>query len=74
VLTVWVVREHPPDHPNHYVVRAWHIDGVKPMRPVDNHAELWNNLDNLRGGMVQRGLIRVEQRPGDDPTILEMWV
>lgn len=71
VFTQYVIYDHPRDHPDHFVVRAWDI---KPGGPTLREARgLFYELDRARAYCAQFGHVRLERMPDDDPKIIEVW-
>jgi hypothetical protein len=72
-LWIWVVYDHPRDHPDHYVARAQRIltDGSLE---VSGTAFSSPNLEDIRAYMEAKGLVRMERHDEDDPVILETWI
>lgn len=71
-LPIWVIYDHPKDYPHVFVARRWLVD-----RRGERATDLLlidEDLGRLRLEMEQRGLIRLDRQPEDDPVILETWV
>lgn len=66
-LNLWVIYNHPADHPAHYVARRFVLDRPTP----DIHVAA--SLDILRQ-LLPPGLYRLERHRQDDPTIVEVWI
>jgi hypothetical protein len=67
-LYLWVVYDHPRDHPEYFVARLW--DGDK----ATDFAMLCPELRPLQQRLEQQGLVRMPRAPDDDPAILESWL
>lgn len=67
-LEIWVIYDHPRDHPGWYVARRW--IGTEPQ------SEMFVSKDvgPLQAWMEAHGLYRLEREAGDDPTIMETWI
>lgn len=72
-LPIWVVYDHPADHPEHIVVRRQFSLTDGNMR-VDDEARLFQNLNDARNFCASMGLISLPRFPGDDPVIVETWL
>ena len=70
-LVMCVIYDHPRDHPDHYVLRAWYVtrDGVGPAEDV----VLADSLDEVRQ-YVPDGLLCLARQHDDDPAIVETWL
>jgi len=66
----FVIYCHPSDHPKHYVVRRWVIDGGQAL--PTNEYQLANTLGDARM-LVPEGLVRIPREDGDDRCIVESW-
>lgn len=64
---MFVVYDHPLDHPEHVVMRMWLTD-----RPT-LAAWTYDELDEARQA-VPRGLVRLPRAPEDDAKIVEVWL
>jgi len=66
------IYDHPSDHPEHYVVRFFHVtaDGLV----ADPHAYLFHTLEEARQIPAARGMFRFERAEADDPVIVESWM
>lgn len=69
-LDMFVIYDHPKDHPDCYVVRRW---AYAPRFVATNEAKLATTLERAREH-VPRGHCRVPRSPGDDPVIVESWL
>lgn len=73
ILLVWTVFDHPSDWPENFVVRPHVVlrDGtVKP----DPQVFLFDNLDDAREFLSEKGLTCLARHPEDDPVIVETWI
>lgn len=68
----WVIYDHPRDFPNAFVARCWSI-GKGTVTPSTD-VIMTTDLDSLRRLMEGMGLTRIARSPGDDPTIIEVWL
>ena len=72
-LPLWVVYDHPADHPEHIVVRR-QVPTTDGGDVTDTLFRLYNNLDNARAFCGSMGLHCLARQPGDDPCIVETWI
>ena len=72
-LAIWVIYDHPDDHPDSYVLRP-QFAGPGGKHGISDIAYASNNLDALRRVMRAMGLTRMERLREDDPKILEVWL
>lgn len=72
-LTQLVIYDHPRDHPDWFVVRAWDIDLSAGARAPRKAAGLFKQLEDARAFCAQFGLLQVGSMPEDDPCIVEVW-
>lgn len=72
-LPIWVVYDHPADHPEHIVVRRqWpQNDGAVKH---DSEFHLFQNLHDARRFCARMGLVHLPRHPGDVPCIVETWL
>jgi hypothetical protein len=70
-LTQYAIYERPLDHPEHFVVRAWH--GIEGQAVPDPHCEMAKTLAEARR-YVPVGYTNIGRMAGDDPAILEVWI
>ena len=71
-MTMWTVYDHPSDHPNGYVARAWEIE---PGRYVPTStAIVADDLETLRAMLRDEGLMCFKRHATDDPVIIEVWL
>ena len=71
-LPLWVVYDHPADHPDHYIARKFVITNfaVDPTRKyLRSH-----RLQVLQAALQRKGLTRMDHDISDDPVILETWL
>ena len=67
---VWVIYDHPLDHPNGYVVRPWScFEG----EIRGGHATTVSTLEEARK-LIPEGLVRLPRLYGEDPCIAETWL
>lgn len=71
-LPMFVVTDHPSDHPEHYVARL----GVARSGgyEVTAFAILDPRLDGLQAILEALGFVKLDRSPQDDPVILETWI
>ena len=71
-LAVWVIYDHPVDHPEHYVLRRQDvIDGqVVPSKDC----VLFTSLEGARAWCQNLGLTNVGRMAADEPQIAEVWL
>lgn len=72
-LAVWVVYDHPRDHPDFYVVRRQWATPEGTVRH-DSFCVGFRDLSTARAWLAQQGLTRLDRMPADDPVILETWI
>lgn len=70
-LPMWVIYDHPSDHPEGYVARLHYSLPTSEPTPV---AILWPELEPLRDFLEGCGCVKLDRRPEDDPVIMEVWV
>jgi hypothetical protein len=70
-LPMFVMYDHPSDHPDFYVARL-HLTFPEP-QPT-GLAILDRDLERLQETMEALGLVKLMRQPGDDPVILETWI
>ena len=66
--SMWVIYDHPADHPDCFVARLWEGD-----RPT-SQKQFAKNLDELRAAMRSRGRTCLPRHKSDDPVIVESWL
>ncbi len=66
-LEMFVIYDHPTDHPDDFVVRRW--VGEAPQ-------EIVGKTFTLEGArrLVPAGAHWLDRSPGDDPVIVETWI
>ena len=67
-LTIWVIYDHPRDHPDYFVARRW--DG----ETATEEMIFAPSLSQLRRAMQRRYLTRLPRHKDDDPVIIETWL
>lgn len=73
LLTLYVVYDHPRDHPEMFVVRrqvTMRDGGVVP----DGDALGFTTLEAARKHCLELGLTCLARHPDDDPVIVETWL
>lgn len=66
---IWVIYDHPKDHPDHFVVRRWY--GLFP----DNVVDSFDTLVSAREYIAwQGGCAAMKRFDDDDPVIVETWL
>jgi hypothetical protein len=70
-LAMWIVYDHPTDHPDHFVARKWLInsEGQHPTREIIDSI----TLEGLRA-QLPPGLVCLPRDPTDPPKIVEVWL
>ena len=73
-VTMWVIYDHPTDHPDHYVAREWLVHTGKRTASIEATANLVesDDLESLR--VLMFGRINIGRYDDDDPKIVEVWV
>lgn len=71
-LVMYTIYDHPKDHPEHFVVRAWIVrrDGN---HYASSEARLADTLEEARR-VVPADKVMTPRRPDDDPVIIETWI
>jgi hypothetical protein len=70
-LPMFVVYDHPSDHPDHYVARLWvTLPEAAPTNVLLKHPD----LDVIRDELERLGLAHLARQAADDPKILETWI
>lgn len=67
-LSIWVIYDHPSDHPDHFVARRWSYD-----RPTAD-IKLARDVVELRSEMMAMGLACIARAHSDDAKIMETWL
>jgi hypothetical protein len=71
-LSMWVIYNHPKDHPDSYVARRWEVGAAGQ---VATHDLLeCDRLEGLRYVLQGYGLTCLTRSPGDDAKIVETWL
>ena len=70
-LPMFVVYDHPADHPEHYVARLWL--SLPENTPTYLLART-KDLAVLRQFLEACGLVHLDRQPGDVPVVLETWL
>jgi hypothetical protein len=73
VLDMWVIYEHPKDHPEHYVLRRWRLYRGQPDATPDPEFLLCPTLELARAA-VPPGTFNLGRSLEQDPVIKEVWV
>lgn len=77
-VSVWVIYDHPRDHPDYFVVRPWDvIDGKSVPRIAGSGLPvcgLFRKIDDARAYCEQFGLTLLARSPDDDPVVVETWL
>lgn len=70
-LAVWVIYDHPSDHPDSFVLRPqFTARGGVQVSPLAWTAD---SIEALRAALPP-GLVRMNRHPDDDPVIVEVWM
>ena len=74
-LPMWIVTDHPDDHPDHYVARRheWHGGEIRQYLPT-TMAIMHRDLETLRAELQSMGLTCIPRELGDDPVVVETWL
>ena len=67
-LPLFVIYDHPSDHPQRFVARLWDLN-----RPTEVH-ETAETLEELHAKLPLDGMVWVDRYVHDDPTIVGTWV
>lgn len=67
-LPIWVLYDHPHDHPHGYIARRWIGD-----QPT-NETISSRDVEQVRNALAMMGLVKLMRNAGDDPAILESWL
>lgn len=70
-VSLWVIYDHPRDHPAHFVVRRWVM--VNGHLVATHEHTLRLTLEDARAD-VPAGLYRTARAMNDDPKIVETWL
>jgi hypothetical protein len=71
VLPMWTIYDHPRDMPEHWVARRWEVSGTGGVATPEVLTA--DTLEALRA-QLPPDLCRMPRQPGDDPTIVEVWL
>lgn len=74
MLSMWVVYDHPSDHPDRVVVRESVVNASTGQVVLKPEAELFPTIEEARVSLRARGLGCVPRMPGDEPQIVEVWL
>jgi hypothetical protein len=69
---MFVVYDHPTDHPDQIIVRRWEI--LPGIARATAEFTAHDSLEEARHGLMQRGLTWLPRHPTDEPQILESWI
>lgn len=69
-MVQYVIYDHPKDKPEHYVIRRWEIHGT---HVKECEAFGYKKLEDARS-VLPDGVTCLSKMPGDDPSILEVWI
>jgi hypothetical protein len=72
-LVMWTVYDHPKDHPDVFVARAWLVTGA-PEPVATGSLIISATLAGVRQQLARDGLVCLARRPEDDPAIVEVWL
>lgn len=70
-LAIWVIYDHPKDHPDHWVVRRQFVVDGKVI--PDDYVRLCTSVELARK-QIPQGLICICRSYLDDPVIVESWM
>jgi hypothetical protein len=70
-LPLWVIYDHPTDHPQFYVARKWLVGRGKYEATGDIRVGI--TLDEVRR-KIGPGKARLDRHVTDDPKIIEVWI
>ena len=70
-LPMFVVYDHPSDHPDHFIARLW--TGLPEPKPIYFSVRA-STIEPIRVVMDACGLVHLDRSPSDAPTILETWI
>ena len=73
VLEIWVVYDHPRDHPDFYIVRRQVATNTGAIQ-LDGQSVGFRDLATAQAWLQEKGLTRLDRYPDDDPVILETWL
>jgi hypothetical protein len=67
----FTIYRHPLDYPDDFVCRRWVITADSTI--ADREPLCVGTLEDCRSSIPQE-LYRLDRSPGDDPSILEVWI
>ncbi|MCE7797886.1 hypothetical protein LWE61_15150 [Sphingobium sufflavum] len=70
-LSMWVVTENPSDFPGKFVARLWFVTAGAMATTEYYHVSA--TLEGVRE-LLPPGLACIQRSPGDEPTIVEIWL
>lgn len=71
VLSMYVIYDHPADHPDEFVARRWDVGATGPIpKELVGSAK---TLEEVRE-LLPPDLAMIPRMPGDDPKIVEVWL
>lgn len=70
-MKLWTIYDHPKDHPEHFVVRAWTVINGEMFAELVH--ERFDSLNAARNVMRAAGRKLLGREPDDDPCIVETW-
>lgn len=68
-MPMWVIYDHPRDYPDCFVARLW--DGLN--NKATSSVLTASTIEELEAKLPP-DLYRLERQPGDDPTIMGVWL
>jgi len=71
ILSIWTVYDRPKDYPTGFIARRFACTALGPCPTLDAWA---GELEQLREGLNQAGLVRMQRHPDDDAKIVETWL
>ena len=71
-LTMWVIYDHPKDHPNYFVARRHEV--FRNASKATGEHVVSKDLKKLRKMLEDGGKVRITRDPNDDPVIIETWI
>lgn len=76
LVTLWVVYDHPGDHPDDYVARQFHVHGDGSVALSEVSPFIAPDLEVVRRFIraVAPGAVSFDRAPDDAPVILESWI
>jgi hypothetical protein len=72
-LPMWVVYDHPRDHPDGFIARMWYS---LPRSMSTDRTLTAATIDELRKAIrcQSPGVVRIRRHPQDDQCIVEVWL